>query len=131
MLRTLAASCVLVTAALTACAQGWESALPRTHPYNVPTPLADDPSPFVNIPARTGFYAGMLAGLGPGLLLGGPFLLIDHIAAGEASQFSADLVQVPAVYSGVAMHYAAGAPFYLAKLAMWDLPGALLGRRRP
>jgi len=118
----------LASAAATASAQGWQNARPRTYPYNIPTPLADDPSPFVNVPARLGFTTGVILGLGPGLLIGGPPAIIERIATGSVSQFSVDLVQVPAVYGGVAMQYAAGAPFFLAKAVFWDIPGRLLGR---
>ena len=123
---------VLMVAMATAAARGrgWESTLPRTHPYNIPTPLADDPSAFVHVPARIGFTVGAILGLGPGLLLGGPPAVIERIALGEVSQFSVDLIQTPAIYSGVAMQYAAGVPFYLAKTVFWDLPGPLLGRER-
>ncbi len=106
---------------------GWESAVPRTHPYNIPTPLADDPSPFVNVPARLGFYTGLIAGLPPGVIVGLPIALVERATKGQASQFTADVMQLPAVYAGVGMHYMAGGPFYLTKAVMWDFPRALLG----
>ena len=109
---------------------GWESAVPRTHPYDIPTPLADDPSPFVNVPARIGYYTGLLAGLPPGVLVGLPIALVERATQGQASQFTADVMQLPAVYAGVGMHYMVGGPFYLTKTVMWDIPRALLGRGR-
>ncbi|HPD16400.1 MAG TPA: hypothetical protein PLE19_15715 [Planctomycetota bacterium] len=111
-------------------AQGWHTTRSRTHPYNIPTPLADDPSAFVSVPAQVGFYGGMLAGLAPGLLVGLPLLLVDQVAQGEASQFSVDVVQAPAIYTGVAMQYAVGGPFYVTKALLWDFPGKLIYGRR-
>lgn len=111
-------------------AQGWHTTRSRTHPYDIPTPLADDPAPFVNVPAQIGFYGGMLVGLGPGLLVGLPMLLADHVAQGEASQLSVDVIQAPAVYTGVAMQYAVGGPFYVTKALLWDLPGRLIYGKR-
>ncbi|HUT32597.1 MAG TPA: hypothetical protein VNE39_03870 [Planctomycetota bacterium] len=108
-------------------AQGWESTLSRTHPYDIPTPLADDPSPFVHVPARVGFYTGMFTGLLPGVMIGMPIGLLERATQGHASQFTADLMQLPAMYAGVGMHYVAGGPFYLTKLVMWDLPRGILG----
>lgn len=133
MRGALAAALVLSACAAGARAQGMQSSLPRTHPYNVPTPLADDPSAFVHVPARFGFHAGMLAGLVPGVMLGVPVALAERATAGRASQFSADLIGVPSVYSGVAMHYMTGGPFFLAKTIFWDIPRGLTGaggRRR-
>lgn len=119
-----------VAVACASQAQGMEPAVPRTYPYNIPTPLADDPSAFVHVPARVGFYGGMLMGLGPGVMLGVPVALVERVTAGQASQFSADLMGGPSVYSGVVMHYAAGMPFYLTKVVFWDLPHRVAGRRR-
>ena len=109
-----------------AWAQGWESALSRTHPFNVPTPLADSRDPFVGVPARIGFYAGMAVGLVPGLMAGVPLALFDQATTGRTSQFSANVIQAPAVYSGVAMQYMAGAPFFAGKVMFWDIPRRLL-----
>ncbi len=82
------------------------------------------------MPARVGFYGGMLMGLVPGVMLGAPVALVERATTGRASQFSADLIGVPSVYSGVAMHYMAGMPFYLTKAAFWDIPHALTGGKR-
>ncbi|MBM4034301.1 MAG: hypothetical protein FJ291_21350 [Planctomycetes bacterium] len=128
-MRAMAAAALVgISLAGQAWAQGWDTSRTRTYPFNVPTPLVDDRSAFVSVPASVGFYSGMLAGLVPGLALGLPLALGERAATGEVSQSTANVITAPAVYTGVAMHYAAGTPFYLTKLVFWDLPRGLLRR---
>ena len=119
--------CVWWAAAGEAWAQGWSGGQSRTYPFKIGTPLMDHRSPVVSVPATLGFYTGMVAGLGPGLLMGLPLALADQAVKGETSQFSANVLSAPSVYTGVAMHYAAGGPAYVGKLVFWDIPSRLLG----
>jgi hypothetical protein len=125
----VAAVLVGIAVAGQAWAQGWDTSRSRTFPFNVPTPLMDERSQFVSVPASVGFYSGMVAGLVPGLALGLPLALGERAATGKVSQFTANVITAPSVYAGVGMHYATGTPFYLTKLVLWDLPRGVLGRR--
>ena len=77
---------------------------------------------FVTAPALLG--AGVLAI--PGAVLGGVVCLPVSVGDGFLNQVR-ECVEVGAIAAGVLGSAIVGAPFFLVKLIVWDLPRALLG----